>query len=110
MYASAHRDIQPMILVHTCYSSNPGEERTRHWRGIVNGEFVRKTYKLQQPQVHQVYRESFSRVDVFNKLALGPGSVQDSYQTRSWTFKFFLCCVSMAETNAFLAYKWRHRG
>jgi hypothetical protein len=70
---------------------------------------VRRRYELQQPEVHAAYRESFSRVDVFNKLALGPSSIQDSYQTRSWSFKFFLCCVAMAETNAYLAYKWRQR-
>lgn len=56
-----------------------------------------------------MYRESFSRVDVFNKLALGPHSVHKAYSTKLWTFKVFLGFLSMAETNAYLAYKWRHR-
>ena len=45
-YASAHCDIKPMILVHTCYTANPGNERVRTWRGMVEGQFVRKTYRL----------------------------------------------------------------
>lgn len=52
--------------------------------------------------VHSVYRGSFWAVDRFNKLCLGPNSIQHSVHTHSWATRVFLALLAMAETNAYL--------
>lgn len=52
--------------------------------------------------VHSVYRNSFWAVDRFNKLSLGPNSIQFSVMTQSWTTRVFLAMLACSETNAYL--------
>ena len=65
---------------------------------------MRKTYHLEQPDVHAAYRNSYAGVDTFNKLALGPRSVQYAVATKCWHRRVFLSILTMCETNAYLAY------
>lgn len=46
VFASVHKDIQPMVLVHTLGTSLPGPQRKRTWRGIVDGKRLKKVYTL----------------------------------------------------------------
>ena len=57
--------------------------------------------------MHSIYRERFSSVDIFNKLSLGPNSVQKAYKTQDWRARMFQACMAFCETNAYLAYKMR---
>ena len=77
VFGSCHRDVQPMVLVHTTGSSEEGESRFRRFAAFDKavGHVVRQTYVLEQPDAHSKYRELFSAVDRFNKLAL---STKDS--------------------------------
>lgn len=47
IFGSAHCDIQPMVLIHTCGTSTPGKPRTRQWRGMVDGKILHKKYTLE---------------------------------------------------------------
>ena len=94
-----------MCLVHTCGTSLPGAPRERRWAKYKGGQIVKKNYRLEQPNVHALYRESFSGVDIFNKVALGPHSVQKAYKSKDWTHRFWSALVGMCEANAYLMYK-----
>ena len=107
MYASAHQDVQPMVLVHTAGTSNPGPPRMRKWAKYQKGKILKRNYKLEQPHVHSIYRAGFSSVDIFNKIALGPHSVSKAYKSKRWTHRFFASLLAMCETNAYLVHKQR---
>ena len=104
MMASVHRDKQPMTLVHSCSSLQPGPVRVRNFVKYdkKSKTVVRRKFTLEQPMVHSVYRGSFWAVDRFNKLCLGPNSIQHSVHTHSWATRVFLALLAMAETNAYL--------
>lgn len=76
IYASSHRDIQPMVLVHTSRTTNPGRERVRRVKYTLDGEPVTEYKTLQQPDVFAAYRGQYAGVDVFNKIAHRPRSLQ----------------------------------
>ena len=107
VYGSAHQDVQPMVLVHTAGTSLPGKARLRRWAKYSQGKILKKVYKLEQPHVHAIYRESFSAVDIFNKIALGPHSVSTAFKSKLWTHRFWASLVAMSETNAYLVHKQR---
>jgi hypothetical protein len=98
-----------MVLVHTTGLSTPGPSRTRKWAKYKKGRIVKKKYTLHQPHVFSIYRGGFSAVDVFNKVALGPNSIQKSYKTKSWTHRMFLAYISFAVANAYFAHKYRNK-
>ena len=75
IWGGIHMDTQPLCLVFTTGTCHPGERAQRTWRGIVDGKRVTKHYELPQPDVHGKYRALFNRVDLFNKVALGPSSI-----------------------------------
>jgi hypothetical protein len=104
VYASGHRDVQPMLLCHTAGTSLDAETRDRVWRRQVGGVRRRAVFKLKQPDVHATYRSEFNAVDNFNKLALGPGTAQFAMRTMKWDRRVFFAMIAMAETNAYLAY------
>lgn len=49
VFGSCHRDVQPMVLVHTTGTSSPGEKRFRRFAAFDKeaGHVVRKTYELE---------------------------------------------------------------
>ncbi len=55
--------------------------------------------------MHAIYRSTFNAVDLFNREAFGPLSVQYAVNTKSWYRRFFLALLGMAETNAMFAYR-----
>jgi hypothetical protein len=59
--------------------------------------------ELNQPVVHKLYRTRFNGVDILNRLAMGPGSCAQ-LKTDHMFLRLFDSFVSMAETNAYLAY------
>lgn len=106
LQAAVHVDKQPMVLVATCGTSQDAEEITRH-RSYYDpdaGAVVKWTGQLQQPQIHELYRSNFNAVDLFNRLAFGPGSIGTGISTKSFELRLFLSTLAMAETNAYLAY------
>ncbi len=71
----------------------------------------RKTYELDHPDVHAYYRELFSAVDRYNKLALACNtSVQYSVRTLRWTSRFYMAMLACSETNAWIAHTHRQAG
>lgn len=86
LQGSVHRDKQPMALVHTAGSLAPGEPRFRNFVRYDKNKktVVRRKYRLDQPHVHAIYRSKFWHVDRFNKLALGPKSIQYAVGTHDW--------------------------
>lgn len=104
VYGSCHRDKAPMALVHTTGTSLPGPERQRNWSKYLNGRMVFRKYTLAQPQVHSIYRDKFSAVDIHNKWTFGPQSLQYPFKTRSWQMRFWFALAAISETNAFLAH------
>lgn len=93
-----------MSLVHTCGSLADGEPRFRNFIRYdkVRKTVVRRRYRLDQPQVHATYRDKFWHVDRFNKLALGPKSIQYVLKTNDWRVRMFLALLAISETNAWL--------
>ena len=75
MWASCHRDKQPMSLIHTCDTMLRGAPRFRTFLKYSKGKVTRRKFTLEQPSVHARYRSTFWAVDRYNKLALGPDSV-----------------------------------
>lgn len=41
-------------------------------------------------------------MDRFNRLSLGPGSIQYAVNTQDWKVRFFLALLAISETNAYL--------
>ena len=106
LFASGHMDKPPMVLVHTSGHGLAGDQRKRLWRSFdaKKGQYVKEKYTLDQPDVHARYRGTFSKVDIFNKMSLGPNSLQMVYKTKEWVNRFFLAVLSMCITNAYLAH------
>jgi hypothetical protein len=104
-YASVHRDKQPMYLVHTAESMLPGPTRKRNF--VVydkkTQQVIRRRYVLEQPQAHAAYHANFWAVDRFNRLALGPSSIQYCVRTLDWRKRCFFALLAMSVTNAYLA-------
>ena len=50
------------------------------------------------------YRNKFWHVDRYNKLSLGPDSMQYATRTQDWKVRFFFGMVGMSECNAYLAH------
>lgn len=95
-----------MLLIHTTATSLPGAPRHRTIARFDKrtGQVRRNKYVLNQPDVHSKYRGMFWAVDRYNKLALGPGSVQYATYTKKWETRLFLAFIAMSETNAYLAH------
>ena len=103
LYASCHKDKQPMSLIHTCDTMLKGAPRFRTYVKYSKGKVTRKNFTLEQPSVHATYRSTFWAVDRYNKLALGPDSVQYAVRAGWWGLRFFFALLGMSETNANLA-------
>lgn len=93
-----------MSLIHTCDTMLRGEPRYRTYVRYKAGTVTRKNFVLQQPSVHATYRSKFWAVDRYNKLALGPDSVQYAVRATQWSTRFFFAILAMCETNGYLAY------
>lgn len=50
-----------------------------------------------------MYRANFWAVDRFNRLALGPSSIQYCVRTLDWRKRCFFALLAMSVTNAYLA-------
>jgi hypothetical protein len=99
-----HMDRKQMTLLATAGSSSeaPIVYRNRLFMGD-EGEKVAWEGKLEQPNVHYLYRSFFNAVDVHNKLAVGPRSVC-KVVVGSLPLKLWLGLLALAETNAYLVY------
>ena len=62
------------------------------------------TLKLDQPDVHATYRNSFWAVDCYNRLCFGPEGTHRVVKVQMWHRRFFLALISMAVTNAYFAF------
>jgi hypothetical protein len=102
--AAFHMDKAPMTLLGTAGSSNEAPIVTRRRVYMTQeGDLVHWVGKLEQPQIHAIYRTFFNAVDVHNKLALGPRSAT-AMCAKSLPLKIWLATLAMAATNAYLAY------
>lgn len=106
LQATAHMDKKPLTLIHTADSIAPGAPR---WRTFSRWDkkthrVHRAVFKLDQPSVASVYRAKFWHVDRFNKLSLGPDSLQYAVRTLDWKTRFFFGMVGISESNAYLAH------
>ena len=63
VFAAGHMDKQPLLLCASTGTSLRGESEVRYRSRIVNGEYDRKKYTLEQPQVHATYRKYAPAVD-----------------------------------------------
>jgi len=99
-----HMDRAPMTLLGTAGSSQeaPPVMRRRVFMSD-EGDLVRWTGELKQPDIHYIYRSHFNAVDVHNKLAVGPRSV-NNVGANHLMLKLWLSMVAIAETNAYLTY------
>lgn len=107
MWATGHMDKKPLTVVHTCDSIAPGKPRYRtfsKWSKDTH-RIRRAVFKLDQPSVAATYRDKFWHVDRYNKLSLGPDSMQYAVRTQDWKVRFFLGLVGMSECNAYLAHR-----
>jgi hypothetical protein len=100
-------DEQPMTLLGTTGSSNEAPVESRHQVYMSqDGDLVRWVGKLEQPQIHAIYRTYFNAVDVNNKLALGPRSVS-SLSSTSLPLKIWLATLAIGGASAYLMYAKR---
>lgn len=104
MFGSCHMDKQPMSLIHTTDTMLDGAPRFRAIAVYNKGKVVRKQYTLHQPAVHATYRNNFWLVDRFNRVALGPESMQYAVRATDWTKRMFFALVGISETSAYFAH------
>jgi hypothetical protein len=71
------------------------------------GDLVPWVGELEQPDVHHLYGTNFNSVDVHNKLAVGPRSV-NAIVVKSLDLKRWLSLFAFAETNAYCAVAKHH--
>jgi hypothetical protein len=99
-----HMDRASMTLLGTAGSSQEAPPVMRRRVCMSDeGDLVRWTGKLRKPNIHYIYRSHFNAVDVHNKLAVGPRSV-NSVGANHLMLKLWLSMVAIAETNAYLTY------
>ena len=104
LYAGAHRDKATMCLVSTRGKSTPGEPKDRLFCKWEDGQVNVSKFVLQQPHMHALYRNNFNAVDVYNRQALGAGSLCQVLGSKVWWHRVFAGFLSLCETNAYLAY------
>jgi hypothetical protein len=104
-----HMDKKPMTLFATAGSSRkaPPVMRRRVYMSE-DGDLICWQGKLEQPNVHYIYRSLFNAVDVHNKLPVGPRSVS-GVCVGSLPLKLWLSFLAFAETNAYLLYARHHK-
>jgi hypothetical protein len=98
-----HMDKRPMTLLGTVGSMEAPTVMRRRLYMSEEGDLVRWTGELQQPNIHYIDRTYFNAVDVHNKLAVGPRSLV-SVGANHLLLKLWLSMIAMAETNAYLTY------
>jgi hypothetical protein len=104
-YAGGHMDKAPLCVVATCGTSLEGVEAVRYHKHLnKEGHVVRHKYTLAQPKMHAMYRKFSGAVDVFNKVALGPGGIQDVWKTKNLWMRMYGASLAICETNAYFAY------
>ena len=108
LFAASHCDKKPCHLIATRGSSIPGKQKIRYHRRFENGNLVAQRYTLQQPVFHELYRNNFNAVDVFNRQAIGPNSLINVVGTKVWWKRVLITLLGMAETNAYLAFCHLH--
>lgn len=54
--------------------------------------------------VHSIYRGTFAKVDVFNRMTLGVRSMQHAVKCFEWWKRMFLALLGFCVTNAWLAF------
>ena len=110
MWASCHMDKKPMSLIHTTDTCLEGEPRFRTIARYKEGKVLRKTYTLHQPCVHATYRNNFWMWDRFNRVALGPLSMQYAVRSADWKKRFFFALLGISETSAYFAHSQLREG
>lgn len=65
--------------------STLGPPRLKRWAKHKKGRIVKRKYIFLLSEVHGIYKSNFISIDVFNKVVLGPGSIQKAYKMKSWT-------------------------
>ena len=104
VHASGHMDKQPMVLVHTTSTSGQGPPRKRRYAKYTGSKMDIRKWVLEQPMVHSIYRGTFAKVDVFNRMTLGVRSMQHSVKCFEWWKRMFLALTGFCVTNSWLAY------
>jgi hypothetical protein len=66
-----------------------------NWSGMLN-----------QPAIHAPSRSNFNAADVFNRLAVGPGSVSAAINTKSADTWLFLVCAAVVVTYCLQRKNW----
>jgi hypothetical protein len=90
--AAIHVDKQPMALVGTtCGSAEPPavSQLRRYW-DFATHNVTNWVGTLQQPRIHQLYRDHFNGVDLHNRYTFGPGSVALAVETKAYELRLFL--------------------
>jgi hypothetical protein len=107
---AAHVDKQPMACLATMGTSVdvPEQVRERVYYDPEIDDIVNWSGTLNQPAMHALSRSHFNAVDLFNRLAFGPGSVSAAINTKSADTRLFLACLAVVVTNAFFACKERN--
>jgi hypothetical protein len=102
-------DRRPMTLLATAgsFQEAPKVLRKRSYMDEA-GHLVPWVGELEQPDVHHLYRTNFNSVDVHNKLAVGPRSVND-IGVNSLELKLWLNLFAFAETNACCVFAKHHK-
>jgi hypothetical protein len=102
-------DKKPMTLLATAGSSREAPTVMRRCVYMSeDGDLICLQGKLEQPNVHYLYRSFFNAVDVHNKLAVGPRSVS-GVCVGSLPFILWLSFLGIAETIAYLLYARHHK-
>lgn len=81
LYAAGHCDKKPTCIVSTRGTTRDGYIAKRTWRGWANGDIITQHYELPQKHIMWLYRNFFNAVDIFNRMGLGKGSLQEAIGT-----------------------------
>ena len=103
--AAGWMDKKEMLVACSCRTTDVAPPADRIRNKYKDGAVRRIKYTVEQRDCHAFYRQHFNAIDIFNRLALGPGTVASSWVTKNGRQavlkRFFMYTLACIETNAF---------
>jgi hypothetical protein len=104
-------DKKEMLVACSCRTTHVAPFADRIRNKYKDGAVRRIKYTVQERDCHAFYRRHLNAIAIFNRLALGPGTVANSWVSKNGRQaaleRFFMYTLACIETNAFKCYTAR---
>jgi hypothetical protein len=91
-------------LIASCGSTAPGNPYEKERTRVHDGAIVKNTYVRSQPRLIEEYFEVAKVIDVHNHYRQSGLALEQSVQTKSWTFRLFCTILGIVEVDSYFAY------